>query len=768
MANRRGPKQIPFPTLEQVQEFINGAQGHVGRREIARAFSIRGDDRRRLTDLLKQLDFGRRERGRPPEDGMPGPIIDRDSAPPRGPRPARPGILPDTAEVIVTGTDREGELLARPAEWRGAGPPPRIMVLPTPRGQEPFGIGDRVLVRLRRLRGTLYEARPIRRVSEGATRLIGVYERTAVGEGRLRPTDRRLKADYVIAPADAMGAAVGELVSAEVLPGRPVGLRGARIVERLGSMADPRSVSLVAIHTNDIPYVFPPDAIAQAEAAVAAPLDKRVDLRKVPLVTIDGEDARDFDDAVWAERDGNGWHCIVAIADVAWYVRPGDALDTEAVKRGNSVYFPDRVVPMLPEALSNGWCSLKPREDRPCMVVHLWLDAEGNRTRYRFERALMCSAARLTYTQVQKALDGSPDDMTRPLLDSVLKPLEGAWKALSAERSRRGVLELELPERQVILGPDGRIAKIMTRARYNSHRLIEDFMIAANVAAAEQIEAVKLPCMYRVHDLPSPERLESLRTVLETLGLNLPKGGRVLPSQFNRVLQRAADMPEARMVNEMILRSQAQAAYSPVNIGHFGLGLARYAHFTSPIRRYADLLVHRAIVAGLKLGDGGLPPTDPEAFAEIGAAISSTERRAAAAERDALDRFTVLFLADRVGATFEGTISGVARFGLFVKLDETGADGLLPSSALPADFYHHDERAQRLVGKRSGASYTLGDAITVRLAEANVITGSMSFKAAEGAPPPRRPGGAPKRGGPPPKKGGSKRNQRGPRKNRKR
>jgi ribonuclease R len=540
-----------------------------------------------------------------------------------------------------------------------------------------------------------------------------------------------------------------------------MGLRSARVLERLGSMTDPRSVSLVSIHANDIPDVFPPEAIAQADAAMAAPLEGRVDLRKVPLVTIDGEDARDFDDAVWAEPDGKGWHAIVAIADVAWYVRPGDALDVEALKRGNSVYFPDRVVPMLPEPLSNGWCSLKPNEDRPCVAVHMWLDAEGNRLRYRFERALMRSAARLTYTQVQRAFDGAPDDLTRSLLDPVLRPLLGAWRALLAARQRRGVLELDIAERQVILGPDGRIARITTRARYDSHRLIEDFMIAANVAAAEQIEAVRQPCMYRVHDLPSPERLDALREVLDALGLHLPKGGRIVPAMFNQVLKKAAEMNEARMVNEMILRTQAQAAYSPNNLGHFGLALARYAHFTSPIRRYADLLVHRAIVAGLKLGDGGLPPIEPDEFVAIGEAISNTERRAATAERDALDRFTVLFMADRVGATFEGTISGVARFGLFVKLDETGADGLLPASALPSDFYQHDEHKQSLTGRRSRHTYTLGDRIDVQLAEADTVTGSLVFRAAEGVPmAPRQSSGRPKMGKQPAKQGGSYRSRR--------
>jgi ribonuclease R len=756
LAKGGGPKRVPFPTRDQVQEFIDGAKGRVGRREIARAFHIRGDDRRKLTTLLKELNFNKSQSAAR-DDSARNEQSSQSPAPGRDAPPIRANSLPDTLELIVSGTDREGELLARPAEWRGPGAPPRIMVLPQPRGQEPLGMGDRIQARVRRLRGTLYEARTIRRISEGPSRVIGVFERTGDGEGVLRPTDRRLKAYYVVAETDRNGAADGELVAAEVMPGRQMGLRSVRVLERLGSMADPRSVSLVSIHTNDIPYVFPPEAVAQAEAAVAAPLDARVDLRQVPLVTIDGEDARDFDDAVWAERDGNGWHGIVAIADVAWYVRPADALDLEAQKRGNSVYFPDRVVPMLPEALSNGWCSLKPNEDRPCMAVHMWFDAEGNRTRYRFERALMRSAARLTYTQVQKAFDGTPDDLTRPLLEPVLKPLLGAWKALLAARQRRGVLELDLAERQVILGPDGRIARIITRPRYDSHRLIEDFMIAANVAAAEQIEAVHQPCMYRVHDLPAPERLDALREVLDALGLNLPKGGRVLPSMFNRVLARAAEMNEARMVSEMVLRTQAQAAYSPDNIGHFGLALARYAHFTSPIRRYADLLVHRAIIAGLKLGAGGLPPMAHDDFVAIGDAISSTERRAATAERDALDRFTVLFMAERVGSTFSGTISGVQRFGLFVKLDETGADGLLPVSALPDDFYLHDERKQTLTGRRSRHSYALGDAIDVQLAEANTITGSMVFRAAEGLPqpqkrppPPRNPGKPPgKSGGPP-------------------
>jgi ribonuclease R len=710
MAKR--PKHVPLPTRQQILDFIRQSSTRVGKRELARAFHVTGENKVLLRELMKDLEkSGEIERG-------------------HGKRFGRSGALPEVAVVEVSGVDSDGELLARPLTWMEEGAPPRIYMAPGRRGEAPLGVGDRVLARLRRLREGIYEARAVRRITAGPAKVLGVYRHAPDGGGRLQPTDRRQKAEYQVLRADSMDAAPGELVLAEVLPGgRPYGLRPARVVERLGSMEDSRSISLVAIHTHDIPDEFPGEAVEQAERAAAAPLDDRVDLRDIPLVTIDGEDARDFDDAVWAEpAEGGGWHLLVAIADVAWYVRPGDSLDREAFKRGNSVYFPDRVVPMLPEALSNGWCSLKPEEDRPCLAVHLWLDSEGNKTKHRFVRGLMRSAARLTYERVQKAIDGEPDDAIAPLVEPVLRPLYGAWKALFEARRRRGVLELDLPERKVVLGPDGRIEKVVPRARYDSHRLIEDFMIAANVAAAEQIESQGRPCMYRVHDLPSQDKLESLRDFLSTLGLPLAKGQVLRPAAFNQILEKASQMPEAHMVNEVVLRSQAQAVYSPENIGHFGLGLARYAHFTSPIRRYADLLVHRALIDGGKLGQGALPPDSFERFAEIGEHISLTERRAAAAERDALNRFTAIFLADRVGAEFNGRVNGVTRFGLFVTLDETGADGLIPVSTLPDDYYSHDEARHCLVGRRSGLIFSLGEQVEVQLAEANSLTGSLIFR----------------------------------------
>ena len=715
-------KHVPLPSKQEVLEFIRSSPGHVGKRELARAFGLHGGDKIALKALLKDLEAdGTIERGRKR-------------------RFARPGALPEVAVIEVTGTDSDGELLARPVAWEEDGRPPRIYMAPTRRGELVVGVGDRVLAKLRRVRDDIYEGRAIRVVGEAKARVLGVFETMPDGSGRIKPTSRREKSDYVVPRGETGGAEAGELVFADLLPGRFYGLRQAAVKERLGRMGAPRSVSLVAIHGNDIPHDFPPEVLAQAKACGPAPMDHRVDLRRVPLVTIDGEDARDFDDAVWAAPDDDpanpgGWRCIVAIADVSWYVRPGDALDREAYKRGNSVYFPDRVVPMLPEDLSNGWCSLKPDEDRSCVAVEFHLDKDGNKRRHKFVRGLMRSAARLTYTRVQAARDGSPDELTGPLAATVIAPLYGAWAALSTARAARGVLELDLPERKVDLAEDGRVLGISPRPRFDSHRLIEDFMIQANVCAAEELERLHQPCMYRVHDLPSPEKLEGLREFLASLDLSLPKGQVLRPAQFNQILARVAGTPHETLVNEVVLRSQAQAVYAPENLGHFGLALARYAHFTSPIRRYADLLVHRALVSGLKLGPGGLPADAGAEFPEAGEHISATERRAAAAEREAVDRYVTAFLADRVGASFAAKVSGVTRFGLFVTLLDSGADGIVPVSTLPEDYYVHDAVHHALVGKRSRRTFQLGQAMQVVLAEANTLTGSMVFHLAEAGVP---------------------------------
>ncbi|MGO8869444.1 MAG: ribonuclease R [Alphaproteobacteria bacterium] len=714
----RPPKQkrSPLPTKEELLGYIRESPVPVGKREIARAFRLSGAERIQLKTMLKELQ----------QEGTLG----RE----RGRRFGAPGRLPEVTLVEIAGTDADGELLARPLAWEGETPPPRIYMAPERRGTPALGAGERVLARLRHVGGGSYEGRVIRRVSEAPGKVLGVFALGPDG-GRIRPTERKDKAEYGVARGDEGGAREGELVLAEALPGHHrLGLRHARVVERLGEMGNPRSISLIAILGRGIPVDFPADALAAAAAAGPVGLAGRTDLRRTPLVTIDGEDARDFDDAVWAEPDpdpGNpdGWHLLVAIADVAHYVRPASALDRAASERGNSAYFPDRVVPMLPEALSNGWCSLKPGEERGCLAVHMWIDKAGNKLRHRFERGLMRSAARLTYGRVQAARDGQADELTGPLVELVIAPLYGAFHALLAARLKRGALDLDLPERQVVIGEDGRIERIIPRARLDSHRLIEEFMIAANVSAAETLEQKKTLCMYRVHDEPAAEKIEALRDFLATLGYKLAKGQVLSPRHFTQILEKAASTPHSQLVSEVILRSQAQAVYGPDNRGHFGLALRRYAHFTSPIRRYGDLLVHRGLIASLGLGPDGLSAGATQAhFARLGEHISMTERRADAAERDAEDRFIAAYLAAKVGASFAGRISGVTRFGLFVTLEETGADGLVPISTLPSDYYIHEEARHRLVGRASGVAFVLGDKVEVRLAEADMVTGGLIFE----------------------------------------
>jgi len=702
------PRKAPFPTRDQVLEFIRESPTPVGRREIARAFHITGADRVPLKLLLKELERdGAVERGRRRTVGP-------------------PDALPEVTVVEVTGIDSDGETVARPLHWQGEAAPPRIYLQPEGRGHPALAAGDRALARLRRTAEREYDGKILKRLAAGPATIVGVYEYGPKG-GRLRPTDRRQKSDFAVAGDHAGEAKPGDIVVAEVLPATRLGLRQARVLERIGAAGEPRTISLIAIHQQGIPTLFPADALAEAEAAKVPTVRGRTDLRDLPLVTIDGADARDFDDAVFAEADGEGWRIVVAIADVSHYVRPGSALDRAAYERGNSCYFPDRVVPMLPEALSNELCSLKPGVPRGCLAVEMRIDRSGTLVSHRFVRGLMRSAARLTYEQVQKAADGEPDEATGPLLETVVRPLYGAYAALAKARTRRGTLDLDLPERQVRLDAEGRVAEIAVRARFDSHRLIEEFMILANVAAATELEAKRTPCMYRVHDQPDPLKLDALREFLQGIGYNLARGA-LKPANFTHVLKAVEGKPEALLVNELILRSQAQAAYSPDNLGHFGLALSRYAHFTSPIRRYADLVVHRGLVRALGLGQGGLTDDEVARMDETARHISATERRAAEAERDAVDRYTAAYLADRVGAEFRGRISGVTRFGLFVRLDEAGADGLVPISTLPDDYYEHLEAEHALVGRRWGRVYRLGATVGVTLSDADPLAGTLVFR----------------------------------------
>jgi ribonuclease R len=720
----RTPTPTPLPSKRQLIDYVKDSADTPTRRDIARAFNIRGADRAWLRQVLRELE----------DDGL---IIRH-----KGKRIGAVDRLPPVAVLEIAYVDDDGDALCRPvAENEAAAAAGLTIRLVQGRGRAP-GIGDRVLARLHRVEDDSYEARPIRFLGSGPQAFLAVYESGRNG-GTVRSVDRRVKLHCQVPERHRGGAENGDYVRAEPLPGRS---REARVVERIGNNADARSFSLLAIRSQEIPVEFPKEAIAEAEALTPPALGKRTDLRRIPLVTIDGPDARDFDDAVWAEPDPDpkhrgGWHAIVAIADVAWYVRPGSALDRAAQERGNSAYFPDRVVPMLPERLSNGLCSLKPDEERACLAVHLWIDSDGKLRDGRFERGLMRSAARLTYDQAQRAQDGQLDDTTGPIKASVIEPLFAVYAVLKKARDRRGTLDLDLPERQVLLGENGHVRAIVPRPRYDSHRLIEELMIAANVAAAELLHGARRHAMRRIHEPPDPEALEALRQSLHAFGLNLDKGSAVRPAVFARILKQAAGTDNAELVSDLILRTQMQAYYGPADLGHFGLALRRYCHFTSPIRRYSDVLVHRALIDACKLGPDGLSDDDIARFDHTAEHISATERRAAQAERNALDRYTTAFLAERVGAQFSARITGVARFGLFVRLHETGADGLIPIRSLPNDWYEHDEVRHQLVGRNTGGTYTLGEPVTVELSEADVATGSLSFRLLEGGSPGRAAAG---------------------------
>ncbi len=702
MADRRKPS--PFPTNDQIVEFVGDSPRRVGFREISRAFGIAGRDRERLKSVVRELE----------RDGRIGPGGRRRDG-------ARTGLPPVTV-LEVTGVDDDGDVVARPQSWSGDGDPPRVYLVPANRRAPAPAPGDRVLARLSALEDGSYEGRVMRRLESGPRDVVGVFH-LAGGHGRIRPANRRVRTEFAVARGDAGGALPGDVVRAESLPGRRHGMAQARVIERLGNTDDAGYASLIAAAENEIPMIFAPDALEQARRAEAAPLGERVDLREIPLVTIDDDDARDFDDAVWAEPDpdpGNpdGWHLVVAIAVVAFYVRPGDALYRAARERGNSVYFPDRVVPLLPEALSNGWCSLNPGEDRPCLAAHLWIDADGRLRRHRFVRGMMRSAARLTYAEVQREIDGGASDAR-------IGPLHGAFRALRKAREARGTIDLDMPERRIDMAPDGTVASVYPRRALDSHRLIEEFMVAANVAAAETLAAPGAGGLFRVHDSPAPEKLDELIDLLAAFEIRIAKGQVIRPRLFRGIVERARGTELAPMVQNAVLRCQAKAVYGTSDTGHFGLALRNYAHFTSPIRRYADLVVHRALIRGLSENGGGGEASELE---EVAGHVSMTERRATRAERDAGDRLCAAFLADRLEAEFDARITDATRSGIFVRLDETGAEGILPLSLAGDERFRFDARRRGFVGARSREWLRPGDALRVRLIEADRMTGGLVFE----------------------------------------
>ena len=734
MAKSRG-----LPSPDEILEFLRTADAKVGKREITRAFGIKGADRTELKKLIKKMS----------DDGL---IANRRK------RMSDGSGLPPVTIIRMIAVDGDGEMVGEPAEWdvEGVGAP-RVLVLPpttaarrASQGKLP-GVGDHILCKVYKTEDATYpyEARIIRRLQGPSAHMVGVFKPKPRGGGQVISANRKDKAQFEVMRGDEAGAKDGDLVRVEIIKERGRAYAQVRVIECIGASDDQRNISLVAIHQHGIPDHFPESVITASETlAELKPPKGRTDMRTLPLITIDPPDARDHDDAVWAAPDDDpqnkgGYNVVVAIADVAAYVRPGSAIDKEARIRGNSVYFPDRVVPMLPERLSTDLCSLRGNEDRPAFACFMKFDKTGRKVSHRFDRIWMRSAAKLSYAQAQAAIDGRSDDTTGPLLEPVLKPLWQAYAALKKARDKRQPLELDLPERKLIIADDGSIERVITPERLDAHKLIEEFMIQANVAAAETLEQKKTPLIFRVHESPAPEKVDTLAKFLATLGLSAPKGVVMQPQHFNRILEAARGGPNEHLVSQTVLRSQAQAVYTPDNQGHFGLNLRRYAHFTSPIRRYADLIVHRALITALKLGDDGLSAEDIALLEEIASILCVTERRAMLAERETTDRLIAHFLSGQLGADFTARVTGMVGAGLFVTLTDSGADGFIPASTLGSEYFVHDEQAQAMVAQRSGETYRMGDMVDVRLMEVTPLAGGLRFKMlSKGSPgkPPSNPG----------------------------
>ncbi len=710
-----------LPTRQEIRDYIEHAQIHgkkaaVTRREIARAFKVKGETRTELRQLLKQMD----------QDGELNLTA--------GKKVTAAGALPPVAVLDVLKLDDEGDLICHPPNWNHSFAPPKILMAAkaAAKTRPALGLGDRFLGRLAAQNDGTYLTTPIKHIGQGADRMLGVYRTRKIG-GAVHPVSRKERNDLIIERGDEHGAKDGDLVWAELKPTKGYGPKLARIRQIAGNVDDPSAYSLIALAAHDIPVEFPQEVVAEADAAKLPKLGTREDLRDLPLVTIDPADAKDHDDAIFAIADDNtknkgGWRVIVAIADVSYFVPHGSALDQEALKRGNSTYLPDQVVPMLPERLSNDLCSLKQGLERPCLAVEMIFAADGHKISHRFLRGLMKSHAGLSYEEAQSGFEGAPNDRTKPLMKTVIEPVWGAYKSVREARVKRSPLELELPERRIQFNDKGLVSGVILKERFDAHKVIEEFMILANVCAAETLEQEKLTLIYRVHDEPDPEKLDGVRDYVESLGYSLAKGQALRPANFNQILKQAAENDEVEIVSQVLLRSQRQAIYDTDNLGHFGLNLRRYAHFTSPIRRYADLTVHRALVHACKLGKDGQSDLEAKSLKSTASDISDLERRSMAAERESSDRFLAAHLSSHVGATFEARISGVTRHGLFVTLKETGADGFIPMRGLGQEYFRHIDGLHMLVGESTGAVYRLTQPVQVKLLEVTPLQGGLLFE----------------------------------------
>lgn len=755
-----------LPSRQQILDFIAASEAPAGKREIARAFGLHGADKIALKALLKDMT----------DEGL------VDLAPGRAFH--KMGGVPKVTVLRVVDADGDS-VWAVPERWEAEGvPPPRLRVVERGRKQSALGPGDRILARTEEA-GSGLLAHPMKRLARGEEQVLGVL-REEGGRLFLAGLDKKMARDLPV--VDRGDAGPGDLVLAEKT-GRPPRIM-AKVVERLGDPFAPRSFSLIAIAKHGIPNVFAPELIEEAGRVARQPLgEDREDLRHLPIVAIDPADARDHDDAVWAAPDDDpanegGFRAIVAIADVSFYVRPGSLLDREARKRGNSVYFPDRVVPMLPEVLSADICSLKSGEDRAALTCHLVIGSDGEIRDWRFTRAVVRIAANIAYEDAQAAVDAARGPSPLPLaggvgggpgaaaasadtptpspsrgregdlaalVETALLPLWACWAALSRARDKRSPLDLDLPERRVVLDEKGRILSVAPRERLDAHRLIEDFMIAANVAAAQALERKKAPVMYRIHEPPSREKLVALKDYLKTFDMSFALGQVVRPATFNHILGALKEHEAREEIMTQVLRTQTQAHYGPQNAGHFGLALGSYAHFTSPIRRYSDLIVHRSLVDAYKLGPGGLSAEDAANMERVGELISSLERRAMEAERETVDRYVAAYLATHVGEVMDAKITGVAAFGFFATVEGVGGDGLVPARDLGREYFRHDEASQRLVGEETGEYFALGQRLKLRLVEANPVSGALRFELPDGKGSAGGEGGDDRRRGGPPR-----------------
>ena len=713
--DKRRVSQNFLPNRDELIAHIRENNGPTIRRDIARAFGVRGAERAKLRRMLVELE----------SDGL----IARSKKQKWSPSDR----LPPVTVLEVYDIDEDGYPLVKPVNWDESSPSPFIELKTGSKNLKAPGLGDRVLCRLQPNGEQKYKAIPMRHVSKETKEIIGIFRKNNEG-GLLESIDRRNSKDIFISDTQKGDAKDGELIIASLLPGRHHGMSRAKVIKRICDSSSSGAISMIAIYEADIPFEFTESLLSVAENLARPKNGGRKDLRDVPLITIDGADARDFDDAVFAEPDQSidntgGWHLIVAIADVSWFVRPNSILDREAYKRGNSVYFPDLVVPMLPPGLSNDLCSLLPDQERACLAVDLWISKTGVLLNHKFQRAVIKSFGRFNYEQVENIHNGAPSPIPR----SHINNLYMAFESLSHERKNRGTLELDLPETKIVLDRDGNVKSINTIKRLDSHRLIEEFMITANIAAGTELTSLKQPAIFRVHDEPDKEKLEVLRRILVEFKTNLPKSKIYRASDFNSLLMKLKKHPNSQLINELILRSQSRAEYSPQNIGHFGLNIRKYAHFTSPIRRYADLLVHRSLITGLGLeasrNHEDLPTDNTgDNFIEIGEHISATDRRAVIAERNANDRYTAEYLSKHLGEVFTGVISGVTKAGLFIRLDMIGAEGFVPASRLTGSRYLFDAKKYTLSNNRLGIKHRLGGNVEIRIIEANGIKSSSIFE----------------------------------------